>query len=117
MYDPLYANYPSQDIVHGFTDLYSLYVSRIYQTDLGILFELEDFLGEKTRYINLFHSGSYHYSIHSLQNLEFEGRAQNSTQNSVNFEQVRSLLSRPLTEPNHIGQSTLNKLFRVLIKV
>ena len=67
---------PQKDIVHGFTDLYSLYLSRIYQTDLGILFELEDFLGEKTRYMNLFHSGSYHYSIQSLQNLEFEGRAQ-----------------------------------------
>ena len=65
-----------KDIVHGFTDLYSLYLSRIYQTDLGILFELEDFLGEKTRYMNLFHSGSYHYWIDSLQNLEFEGRAQ-----------------------------------------
>ena len=65
-----------KDIVHGFTDLYSLYLSRIYQTDLGILFELEDFLGEKTRYMNLFHSGCYQYWIDSLQNLEFEGRAQ-----------------------------------------
>jgi len=61
------------DIVHGFTDLYSLYLSRIYQTDIGILFELEDFLEEKTRYMNLFHNGNYHYSIHNLQNLEFEG--------------------------------------------
>ena len=91
-----------KDIVHGFTDLYSLYLSRIYQTDLGILFELEDFLGEKTRYMNLFHSGTYHYWIDSLQNLEFEGRAQKTPNRFETVQQISSCFKpryQDLTEP------------------
>ena len=48
-------------LVHGFTDLYLLYLNRVYESTYGITLEVEDYLArhnvETTRYVNLYSKG------------------------------------------------------------
>ena len=50
-------------MVHGFTELYSLYLNRVYRTKSGVMLELEDFLEKKTYYLNLYEQGKYKYDF------------------------------------------------------
>ena len=50
-------------MVHGFTELFTLYLNRVTRTDAGVMLELEDFLCNTTYYLNLYDLGDYSYHI------------------------------------------------------
>jgi len=51
------------ELLHGYLDFFSPYLSKIYKTENGILFELEDFLEEQTIYLKLREGGVYDYEV------------------------------------------------------
>ena len=50
-------------MVHGFTEFYTFYLSRVSRTKMGVILELEDFMAKSTHYVNLYDVGDYSYTI------------------------------------------------------
>ena len=50
-------------MVHGFTEFYTFYLSRVSRTKMGVILELEEFMSKSTHYVNLYDVGNYSYTI------------------------------------------------------